>query len=201
MYDIENMMKARKDSPLVLVSYPRTGSHWVRYVVELYTGIPCAPRAFIHDKPASVWGVHVHDRFCTDVLYDNVLYLHRNPVDTIFSQVRYLHGPRYNDDDVGKIKKEYSNHLAKYMGSAKLKASYDDLKACPITGFSDVLHFIGVQVVDEELLKHALETTTKNEIRRVSESYDTKVLVCGDRYEEERVLFYKRYKAEIESTT
>ena len=43
-----------------LVSYPRTGSHWVRLVLEQYLDEYCRPTTFFNSD--NYWGYHLHDR-------------------------------------------------------------------------------------------------------------------------------------------
>ena len=64
-YPIEHI-----DDPSIiqLVSYPRTGSHWLRMLLEQYTSKYCSPTPFYKRidetdiNGSDCWGFHLHDR-------------------------------------------------------------------------------------------------------------------------------------------
>ena len=66
MYDITYLLEQKNIMSDLgfprLVSYPRTGSHWLRILVEKYTGIPSVVQSFFDNNPKEVWGFHIHDR-------------------------------------------------------------------------------------------------------------------------------------------
>src|SRR5664280_1077746 len=71
-----------------LVSFPRTGSHWLRMIMELYFKKPSLVRIFYFKDAQEFTCYHRHDEEL-DIERRNVLYLYRNPVDTIYSQLGY----------------------------------------------------------------------------------------------------------------
>ena len=72
-----------------LVSFPRTGSHWLRMLTELYFGRPSLVRVFYYSERQDFLMLHAHD-LELDVERLRVIYLYRHPVETIFSQLYYL---------------------------------------------------------------------------------------------------------------
>ena len=74
------------DNPY-LVSFPRTGSHWLRMVMERYFGRPSLVRVFYYPERNDFLTLHTHD-LELDVQRRNVIYLYRDPVETVFSQMR-----------------------------------------------------------------------------------------------------------------
>src|SRR5690606_25937856 len=79
---------ADKEKPF-LVSFPRTGSHWLRMILELYFERPLLTRTFYYfDKEDDYLLLHTHDMGLT-LLRENIIYIHRNPVDTVYSQINY----------------------------------------------------------------------------------------------------------------
>jgi hypothetical protein len=75
------------DSPF-LVSFPRTGSHWLRLIMELYFGRPSLVRVFYYPERTDYLTLHTHD-IDLDIERRNVIYLYRDPVDTVYSQLNY----------------------------------------------------------------------------------------------------------------
>ena len=88
-----------------LVSFPRTGSHWLRLLMELYFEKPALVRAFYYKDAMDFTCYHHHDENLELSGRKNVIYLYRNPVDTVYSQLCY-----YNQkiDDEARIQ-EWSN--------------------------------------------------------------------------------------------
>ncbi len=77
------------DSP-VLVSFPRTGSHWLRMTMELYFERPSLVRVFYYPDRTNYLTLHTHDLpgvlpedIGADIERSNVIYLYRDPVDTV----------------------------------------------------------------------------------------------------------------------
>lgn len=73
----------------LFVSYPRCGAHWINCVMELYFDRPRLRenRLTFLDITRSDW-MWFHDHDCNRVMkHDNVLYLYRQPAETIFSNV------------------------------------------------------------------------------------------------------------------
>ena len=73
-----------------LVSFPRTGSHWLRLLMELYFERPSLVRVFYYPERTDYLTYHTHD-LSLDVQHPRVIYLYREPVATIYSQMQY-HG-------------------------------------------------------------------------------------------------------------
>ena len=132
MYDITDMLnrKGIMEDPEFprLVSYPRTGSHWLRMMLELYFGMPSYVQSFFIKNPERCWGFHIHNRLISDPHWSegkvdglkNVIYLHRDPCDTIFSQMKYDDNIPYGwegqfvsgmDENVERLVVEYKQHL------------------------------------------------------------------------------------------
>jgi len=99
---------------LFLVSFPRTGSHWLRMLIELYVERPLLTRTFFYPTRDDYLLLHVHD-IDLEVERSNVLYLYRTPVDTIYSQMAY-HGDSFDDSDrISHWTDLYGRHLDKWL--------------------------------------------------------------------------------------
>jgi hypothetical protein len=171
MYDITYLLRQKNVmSDLAfprLVSYPRTGSHWLRILVEKYTGIPSAVQSFFDSNPQKIWGFHIHDRVVghweasegpTREL-KKVIYLYREPVDTIYSQMKYHKNLPAGWDGsnspfiaqkVNEYIEEYYNHIKRWIFNNQdvseiLIVKYEDLVSKPEQTFEQVLHFLGFE--------------------------------------------------------
>ena len=112
-----------KEYPL-FISFSRTGAHWINCVMELYFDRPRLRegRETFLDKTRTDWAwFHDHDIYRT-ITYDrighhNVLYLYRNPVDTIFSNIMYQ---KYagRSDRLSKLFKYFLSNLTNIYGRA-----------------------------------------------------------------------------------
>ena len=164
-----------------LVSYPRTGSHYVRIVIEDTINEPCAPNSFLNNQASMPWGFHLHDRIVgsgeegafSD--FDNVIYLYRNPIDTIYSNLRY-----HESDDWKKIAYEYRDHLERWIYNNKdcKKINifkYEDLINDSFNKFSNIIGLIGKSFDNEKLLD-AINNTTIERVRLLTQEMDSKVI-------------------------
>lgn len=164
-----------------LVSYPRTGSHYVRIVIEDCTGYPCAPTSFLGNEGVKPWGFHLHDRIVgkgdEGVVsgFDKVIYLYRNPVDTIFSHIKYQ-----GTEDWISIASEYKMHLLRWLHNhsdckSVLVKNYDDILRNPVRHFNDILNYINFEV-DKNRLSTAIGRTTIGRVKALTDKIDNKVV-------------------------
>jgi hypothetical protein len=152
-----------------LISYPRTGSHWFRILMEAYLREPAAVQSFFHAPKdvTSIWGFHIHHRLIKEPHpsegpvggLKNVIYLYRKPIDTIFSQMKYhnvipsqWNGKPNNNIISGmkKFKQEYYDHLDFYLNNKSNipnlhYVQYEDLQSSPINTFEGCINFLGKQ--------------------------------------------------------
>jgi len=71
-----------------LVSFPRTGSHYLRMLMEVYFERPSLTRVFYFPEKKNYLTLHTHD-LDLEVKHPTVIYLYRDPVDTVYSQLKY----------------------------------------------------------------------------------------------------------------
>lgn len=105
---------ADPDAPF-LVSFPRTGSHWLRLVLEAYFDRPLLTRSFLQHAPeAEPLLMHSHD-MDLGLSRRNAIYLYRDPVDTVFSQLRFH---KEDPHDVARVRywsDLYGQHVLKWL--------------------------------------------------------------------------------------
>jgi len=97
-----------------LVSFSRTGSHWLRMIMELYFEKPALVRAF-YFKDANVFTCHHTHDMDLDLKRKNVIYLYRNPVETVYSQLSYYKEDPGNEGRRRHWTNLYARHLAKWL--------------------------------------------------------------------------------------
>lgn len=168
MYDITYKLKEfgvfNDTSFPRLISYPRTGSHWFRILMEAYLQKPSVVQSFFDPNPKEIWGFHIHHRHIDKPHHsegpvtglNKAIYLYRNPVDTIFSQLKYHgiipidwdgNGNLSLDDEIQKFSHEYFLHLKFYLNNASnideiLYIKYEDLAGDPENAFKKCVEFL-----------------------------------------------------------
>ena len=161
-----------------LVSYPRTGSHWLRMVLEKYLNKYCSPSLFF--GTTEPWGYHLHDRIVGEGIegatrdFDKVIYLYRNPVDTIFSNLNYHKLNTTKIKNVDNFINEYLNHLNRWMHNNEdikniIFITYEDIKLNHEQVFKAVVEFLGYkfnaskiqQIYDTITIQSVKETTVQ----------------------------------------
>lgn len=171
MYDITGLLNKnnilKNNEVPRLVSYPRTGSHWLRIMLEATLGMPSYVQSFFDPNPTSCWGFHIHNRVVANphrtegltANLKNVIYLYRDPVDTIYSMLKYEKKIPGNWDgsktseistSVDKISIEYKNHLKRWMLDNEdienfMSLTYEDLKYDTSGCLLTICEFLGVE--------------------------------------------------------
>lgn len=179
------------DNPC-LVSFPRTGSHWLRMVIERYFDRPLLVRSFFHPGRRDFLLLHDHDMEL-QLAPRNVLYLFRGPVDTVFSQLGYYREPLDDPRCIAHWSMRYALHLSKWMidRSPDVRCTvlrYEDLKADLPAAFRAVCaHFD--HPFDEARVRAAAEGITREQVRETSSTYNPAVMTVSETYEQRRERF------------
>jgi hypothetical protein len=182
-----------------LVSFPRTGSHWLRLLMELYFDRPSLVRVFyLHDRRDYLTR-HVHD-IDLDVERANVIYLYRDPAPTVFSQMAYHD---QGDDDLSAIEHwsdRYGRHLAKWLVNErfterKTVLRYERLKIDIEREFGKLCDHFDAPF-DGGRLVRAAQTVSKAEVERKTE-HDPKVIAKGRDYADRRERFLAAHRDRI----
>lgn len=188
-----------------LVSYPRTGSHYVRIIIEDCIGLPCAPTSFLGNEGKIPWGFHLHDRIVgrgdEGVVsgFEKVVYLYRSPVDTIFSHIKYQ-----ETEDWLLIAEEYKMHLTRWLHKNSdcksiLIKNYDEILRNPLIHFNDILRYINFEV-DKDIIVAAIGRTTIGRVRALTDKIDSKVVSDSHfdgKYIIDKSIFISTYGEEI----
>ncbi|MEL6926389.1 MAG: hypothetical protein AAFO94_20265, partial [Bacteroidota bacterium] len=98
-----------------LISFPRTGSHWLRMLMELYFDKPSLALAFYNKEATEFTCYHRHDESLDIQGIRNVIYLYRDPVETIYSQMNYHKEPVDDAQRQQYWSDLYGRHLQKWL--------------------------------------------------------------------------------------
>ena len=199
--DDPGVIKSFTDNPdfPYLVSFPRTGSHWLRMIMELYFGKPSLVRAFYFKYANDFTCYHTHD-IDLKLRRDNVIYLYRGPVDTIYSQLNYY---QENPDDLERQAHWtdlYAQHLSKWLvhdnfTRKKTVISYEGMKTNIHAEFCKICEHFG-QDFEPAKLDSVLTRVSKTELKKKTK-HDQQVVNLSDAYQTNREDFQNKYGESI----
>jgi len=178
-----------------LISFPRTGSHWLRMIMELYFGKPSLRRVFFYPDATDFTCYHWHDVDLATRGVRSVIYLYRHPVDTVYSTLRYH---KEDAGDAARVRhwaQVYAHHLAKWMfeetfTSRKTVVRYEGLRAGPAEEFGKVCSHLG-QPMDVHRLNAAMTQVSKEELKKLT-THDDQVVNLSQDYDRQRSDFRER---------
>lgn len=144
---IRNRWTKNQDAPF-LVSFPRTGSHWLRILLEVYSERPTLVRSFLKHQNIDFLLSHSHDENL-DLKRKKVIYLYRNPVDTVFSQLWYYHQDVKDKNLVEFWTRQYAHHIIHWRfhesyAQQKLILQYENLLNKPLDEFEKLCYFLEI---------------------------------------------------------
>jgi hypothetical protein len=200
----------RMESLPLLISYPRSGSHWINSVLELYFNKPrlrAGPCTFLPDrnKRSDYMWFHDHDiNSDLKVNHKNILYLYRNPKDVIYSLLMAEKGKIVKSDVEHQISL-IKNHWKKYLvnNGAKKIVKYEFLKSTHYSEeFDNVIRFFKMrQSLDHHRLNKALLKVTKKEVekKQIDKRYFNKEMLNSP-YKRGRCKFHEQYYSLFENS-
>lgn len=156
----------------LLVSFPRTGSHQLRLLMELYFQKPSLPRIFRYKRARSFTCCHVHDLIPPDrpagIERKRVIYLYRDPVPTVHSILRYYEEDLKDLDRIAHWSRVYREHLKKWLldekgTEEKVLLYYEAFQQNPWDQFKDLCSFFGSKE-DREAFETLFRTVTPDRI-------------------------------------
>lgn len=135
----ETVLKRTKNKIPLLISFPRSGSHYLRLVMEYYFNRPILPVTFYKHPEYGIKTMnsflfaHTHD-MNLDCQSDKIIYLYRKDlVSTHFSFLYYYDiDPSKDIDILIQNTRNHSKHLNKWLtyqkdGMSKVIITYEDL--------------------------------------------------------------------------
>ena len=186
-----------------LVSFPRTGSHWLRMIMELYFERPGLVRVFYYSEKTNYMTYHTHDMELA-FEHQTVLYLYRDPVPTIFSQMQYHKQDIHDAEAREKWTKLYARHLQKWLldedfTKHKTIINYEGLKNNPEKVFEMICRHFD-ENFDADKLLSIMDQVSKEEVAKKT-THDPQVIKLKQDYEDLRQEFTEKYGAEVMETT
>jgi hypothetical protein len=183
-----------------LVSFPRTGSHWLRMIMELYFGKPSLRRIFYFPEATEYTCYHWHDVDLTTRDVKSVIYLYRHPVDTVYSTLRYHKEDVTDAQRVRHWTEAYARHLAKWILDEtftvrKSTIRYENLREKPVEEFGKVCAHLDSSV-DAGRLQDAMARVSKGELKKLT-GHDDQVVNLSQDYDAQRSAFRARFDGAI----
>ena len=184
-----------------LVSFSRTGSHWLRMIMELYFEKPSLVRAFYYKDATDFTCYHTHD-MDLQLRRENVIYLYRNPVETVYSQLGYYKESPEDEERRWYWTDLYARHLAKWLvhedfTKKKTVITYEGMKADMEQEFGKVCRHFG-RDMNVAKLKSVLDKTSKEELKKKT-AHDRQGVNLTNKYQDDRKVFNEKYAEEIYS--
>jgi hypothetical protein len=186
-----------------LVGFPRSGNHYVSVCLEKYTDnrSPISNYRGLAGRSLTVYRIHAgefrgtHD-LKMDARFRKVVFLYRNPVDTLYSYCRY-EGIRPNMERIRQEADFWARHTMKWMfteGHSRRKVilCYERLLADFCREFGRLLDFFGLGK-DAERMRQIRQSTTKEEIKALVDRKDNKVINVTEEYRVGKAEFVKEF--------
>lgn len=180
-----------------LVSFPRTGSHWLRMMMELYFEVPSLRLIFFEKFKNAVAFTccHRHDEDL-QLKRKNVLYLYRNPVPTVFSQIKFYNEPINDENRIVHWANLYAQHLKKWLfeetfTQTKTILTYEELQKDLAHAFKKVCEYFGKPFEKKRIL--AISNAVSKERIKSRTQHDHRVINLSADYNEWRETFKTQY--------
>jgi hypothetical protein len=189
---------SKSDFPF-LISFERTGSHWLRMIMELYFEKPSLVRIFYFKDAKDFTCYHHHDEGL-NTQRKNVIYLYRHPVDTVYSNLCHYGEDIENRKQIEYRSNLYGCHLKKWLLDEnftfrKTIVTYEGMKKDMANEFKKIcLHFS--LPFERRKLHDALGKVTKEEVKRKT-THDPRVINLLKDYQIEKEKFKQKQAAFI----
>ena len=174
-----------------LISFPRTGSHWLRLLMELYFEKPSLVRSFYFKDAQDFTCYHRHDVELTLQARD-VICLYRHPVPTVYSQLKYGNENIEDTERIVYYARLYGRHLKKWLITEnftrqKTIITYERLSADPSAEFAKVCaHF--KKEFDREKFLQVVARVSKESLKEKT-AHDQQVVNLSASYQQQRESF------------
>lgn len=184
-----------------LVSFPRTGSHWLRMVMELYFKKPSLVRAFYYKDATDFTCYHTHD-MDLDLHRESVIYLYRKPVETVYSQLNYYKENLNHDNRRQYWTELYARHLSKWLlhddfTKNKTVVTYEGMKSNMAEEIRKICRHFSQEFDQQELMQAEIEVS-KEKLKKKTR-HDEQVVNLSESYKADREAFTSQYGEEIVS--
>lgn len=188
---------------LFLISFPRTGSHWLRHIIELYFERPLLLRSFYFGNKKNFFLYHTHDLTNVNTLGNEkstfYIYLYREPVNTIYSQLRYHEEDLFDEKRVFYWAHLYASHIQKWMIYRNKNAKcvfvkYENLEHKTSDEFNKICNFLN-QPFNENKFNKVVKKISYQNVKKSTN--DIKVVNHSSEYKIQRTIFQEKYHNQI----
>lgn len=184
-----------------LISFPRTGSHWLRMMMELYFEQPSLVRVFYYKDRKNYLTYHTHD-LDFSVYRKNVIYLYRNPAPTIYSQMMYNKENLYDIKRVQYWTRQYGKHLKKWLideqvSQHKTILKYENLVNDIDSEFLKLANHFGYSL-NPAKLQQVVQQVSSKEVKKKTQ-HDRQVISKNDSYNNSRREFISQNQELIDT--
>lgn len=187
-----NTFANNPDSPC-LISFPRTGSHWLRMLLEKYTNLPMLPRSFYNHDNNQYLLNHTHDyEFAKQP--NTLLYLYRDPVPTIYSQIRFHNQDPYDTWQVELWSTMYRLHLQHWLlrdHPDRTIITYESMKENLPLALTPILQRLN-QPVDSNRIQQIAADIDHAHVASKTQ-HDKRVMNTESNYQDQRVTFAQSF--------
>ena len=171
---------------ITLVSFPRSGRNWLCLLLDIYNGGPVFNNRINNpsnpDKDSSNFmGTYNHDHNSNKKISGRVIYLHRNPVDVIFSMINsntiYVKKDKSLKTELGRViawSKRLKNHEVKWYHNTPLYCTdkyiieYEDLINYNESNLFGLIQFIWKDnIVSKLRIKVSTYAITKEFVKEI----------------------------------
>jgi hypothetical protein len=182
-----------------LVSSPRTGSHWLRMLMELYFERPTLVRAFYQFNNDDYLLIHTHDMELT-TQRQNVIYLYREPISTVYSHIQYYNQDFNDPKIIAHWTGLYAQHLDKWLVTEKFTThktvlTYEAMMKDLPQAFAKVVAHFGATFNADKFAEVA-KIVTKEEVKRKT-PHDEQVVKLDSPYSQSREMFRQKHEATV----
>ena len=187
-----------------LISFPRTGSHWLRILMELYFKKPSLKRVFYYDNANDFTCYHTHalteDYEILNIKRKRFIYLYRNAPETIFSQLKYMDLDINDINNITVWSKKYADHLNIWLlhqnpSCERINIKYDTMQIDIQNQFDKICTFMG-ESFDQKHFESILSKVSKENIKSKTK-HDKQVINMSSNYNSERNDFLKNHENKI----
>lgn len=178
-----------------LVSFPRTGSHWLRMLMELYFDRPTLTRVFYWPDRTDYLLLHSHDLELM-LMRLNVIYLYREPIATVYSQLCFHRESTTSLDRIHHWSELYGRHLDRWLHqdrwtSKKTIVSYNRMRVNLCSEFAKICAHFGESLHLSRLNAAATRVTPMEVRAKVPD--DPRVISTSAFYQAQREKFREEF--------
>ena len=159
-------MRDDADGQVALASYPRSGSTWLRHMLEQVTGRPSGSIYNEGFLPAGREGIVVKTHRPMSDGFSRAVHLVRDPFDAISSHFHFMREHRGQEVDWVEFApqqgRRWTRHANFWIGCdlERLLVRYEDMRAEPAAEVSRVVQWLGFDISEGDVRTVADASTT-----------------------------------------